>query len=207
MAIITLRPATPADIPQLQAVMISAFRNTALDSRVWPPSDPRTGPDQIAAITQQLPGITVAEEEITSNHGTKEKIIQGWASWFRREADRPAATVNPADFPSSGDRDLAVRFFQNNADQSRALAPPGLPHWFLSIMVVRTEAQRKGVGAALLTGGLRTVDEEGLVALVNGSKEGRGLYERHGFRTITDTPFEHGIHSFHMRREVGGEDR
>lgn len=193
---ITTRPAKPEDVLDLYAVMSSAFAGSALDSRVFPSSDPSTIPDQIANITKNLSAVTVAQDE--------NGVIQGWASWMRRDANLPPATVRPEDFPATGDRAFGVRFFQNNADKSRAAAR-GEAHWFLSIMVVRPEAQRKGVGAALMSDGVRRIDEDGaLIAIVNGSPAGKGLYERYGFRTVEDSAFEDGIHSFHMRRESLG---
>lgn len=193
---ITTRPATPEDVPDLYAVMASAFAGSALDARVFPASDPRTVPDQIANIARNIAAVTVAQDE--------DGVIQGWASWARRDADHPPATVKAEDFPPTGDRAFGVRFFQNNADRSRAAAR-GEAHWFLSIMVVRPEAQRKGVGAALMSDGVRRIDEEGgLIAGVNASPAGKGLYERYGFRTVEESAFEGGIHSFHMRRESLG---
>lgn len=192
----TIRGATAEDLDQLYAVMTSAFGGSELDSRVWPATDPRTVPDQFDGIKRGIHEITVAED----SNG----VIQGWSRWTRREANLPRNIVKPEDFPETGDRDLAVRFFQSNSDKSRAAAR-GEAYWFLSIMVVRPEAQRKGVGRALMEEGLRVIDEKGgLAAIVNASKAGLGLYERYGFRTVEDSPFEHGIHSFHMRREPMG---
>lgn len=196
----TVRPATAEDLPQLFDVLNSAFQSSRLDSRVWPASDPESITGQTASIEKNLAEITVAE---TGAEGAARTIL-GWARWVRKDepvASQPRHIVTPDDFPPTGDQDLGVRFFQNNVDKTRAIHG-GRAHWFLSILVVRPTAQKKGVGTALMREGVARVDEDGWFCCVNGSAAGVPLYERFGFKTVEDTYFEPGIHAFHMKREA-----
>lgn len=61
--------------------------------------------------------------------------------------------------------------------------PTDRDHWYLMALAVRRGEQGKGVGSALLSFGLRRVDEEGLPAYLESSNPRNiGLYERHEFR-------------------------
>lgn len=65
-----------------------------------------------------------------------------------------------------------------------ALHPHG-PHWYLPFIGVRTAAQGRGIGAALLAHGLARVDRDGLPAYLEAtSRRSVPLYRRFGFETI-----------------------
>lgn len=64
---------------------------------------------------------------------------------------------------------------------------PHEPHFYLLLLGVVPERQRRGVGSALLDGMLRRCDEEGLPAYLEATTpRNRSLYERHGF-VVTGT--------------------
>jgi ribosomal protein S18 acetylase RimI-like enzyme len=68
------------------------------------------------------------------------------------------------------------------------------PHWYLSLLCVAPEHQKKGYGSALLSHMLTRIDSEHLPCYLE-TTEGKNVsfYERHGFRVletgkIPDTP-------------------
>jgi ribosomal protein S18 acetylase RimI-like enzyme len=66
-------------------------------------------------------------------------------------------------------------------EQMRADTMPG-PHWYLAGIGVDPEAQRQGVGAALLEPGLRAAASAGLPAvLLTNNEANLHFYESHGF--------------------------
>lgn len=59
---------------------------------------------------------------------------------------------------------------------------PTEPHWYLPLIGVRPGRQGRGIGAALLSAGLRVCDIERLPAYLESTNpRNQPLYERHGF--------------------------
>ena len=58
-------------------------------------------------------------------------------------------------------------------------------HWYLFILAVRPDCQRRGVGGALLRHGLARIDAQGLPCyLETTSKKNLDYYPRHGFEMV-----------------------
>lgn len=86
-------------------------------------------------------------------------------------------------------RAAARRFSRAMADGSRLHAKhaPGR-HWYLFILAARPDAQRRGVGTALMRHGLARVDEQGLPCyLETSSPKNVAYYPRHGFKMVEET--------------------
>ena len=190
---LSLRPAAEEDLDELVEVFESAFTGSILNHHCFPPSDPESHENNVSLAKNGLPDIIVAYDPDT-------KRILGWARWVRREEPLPHTVITLDRFPASGDRDLARRFFQANVDVTGKIVG-GRPHWFLSLLVVRREESGKGVGSALMHYGTGRADGEGWMCYVNSSLDGRRLYEKFGFETVEVSEFEHGIATWHMKRE------
>ncbi|VUC21924.1 unnamed protein product [Clonostachys rosea] len=195
-----LREPSLDDAVEMRAVQNSAFNDSALNIRCFPHSDPKTEASQIEWIKDKikLKELTVACDE--------EGQILGWSRWVRRplQDPRPPRPVfTPDMYPESGDPEFAVKFFQTNVEKTENIA--GSENFmFLSMLVVRKDAQRKGVGSALIKPGVQAADEEGWICYVNGTDGGKGLYEKFGFRTVETSSFADGIVTNHMKREAKG---
>lgn len=62
---------------------------------------------------------------------------------------------------------------------------PTEPHWYLPMIGVDPVYQGAGVGSALMTEALKTVDRDGLIAYLESSNPRNiTLYQRHGFEVI-----------------------
>lgn len=129
--------------------------------------------------------------------------ILGWARWVRREnPPLSGKQIDPSTFPASGDRATAADFFQRNADETFKHVA-GEKHWFLSTIATAKEAQRRGAGSALMRFGVERADQDGWMSYLNSSGEGKGLYEKFGFRVVGTSEFpELGMTQYHMKREA-----
>jgi len=77
---------------------------------------------------------------------------------------------------------------------------PDRPHYYLETLAVDPQLQRRGIGAALLSYLTDKADREGiLVYLSTTDPRNVPLYERHGFRTVSETE-QSGVPSYHMER-------
>ncbi|KAJ4326864.1 hypothetical protein N0V84_002690 [Fusarium piperis] len=198
MASIIIRPATEQDIPSMLSVYFSAFSPSLFSQRCFPSSSPDVQAWQADKLRSQIGAargnhVLIAESDSGS--------VLGWARWVRRPAAPSTKTIlSESDYPSSGDRALAVRLFQANADAT-CKHTMGESHWFLSTIATAREAQRRGVGSALMQFGVDKADEEGWMAYLNSSPEGKGLYEKFGFRVVDESEIpELDIVQYHMKR-------
>ncbi|KAF4469284.1 puromycin n-acetyltransferase [Fusarium albosuccineum] len=199
MASITIRPATQQDVSSMLSVYFSAFSSAPFQQRCLPPSDPEVQAYTTSRIEKSIgaPGAHILVAESGSEPG-----ILGWVRWVRRPVPSPHVILSPSDYPAAGDQALAARFFQANADAS-AKYVAGEAHWFLSTIVTAKEAQGCGVGSALMQFGVARADDEGWMAYVNSSEEGKKLYKKFGFKVVGQSEFpELGTIQYHMKREA-----
>ena len=207
---VRLRAAVAEDIATMVSIQDSAFRDDALYNRCFPPSDPATHQVMIARTERHFADAAshaiIAEAADESSTGGEQLTIIGWARWIRRPLPAPGAAPAPPRvltedmYPAGGDRAFAARFFQANQD-ALSEATKDQPYWFLSMIAVAKEHQRRGVASMLMRFGVDEADREGWAAYVNASPEGKALYERFGFRTVQRTDFGGGITTDHMKRE------
>jgi ribosomal protein S18 acetylase RimI-like enzyme len=74
---------------------------------------------------------------------------------------------------------VAERFHQQDMDYQ--------PHWYLAMMVVDLQYQRKGIGSALLQPILSQASREGLPCyLVTFTEQAVGFYQKNGFEIVRD---------------------
>lgn len=198
MASITIRPATEEDLPSMLSIYFSAFSSSLFSQRCFPPTSPDVQAWTASKLRSQIGGppgnhVVIAESDSGS--------VLGWARWVRRPAAPAERTIlSESDYPSSGDPALAVRLFQANADATYKHAA-GEEYWFLSTIATAKEAQRRGVGSALMQFGVDKADEEGWMAYLNSSPEGKGLYEKFGFQVVDGSEIsELNIVQYHMKR-------
>jgi GNAT superfamily N-acetyltransferase len=113
--------------------------------------------------------------------------LDGVAIWWAPEYLHPtaerAALVGLADGPDVLGKEAWERFtyFGELTHDVHQRSVTG-PHWFLNVIGVAPEMQRRGLGGALLTTVCNHLDREGLPAYLDtGTAENVAFYERHGF--------------------------
>ncbi|MCC6919857.1 MAG: GNAT family N-acetyltransferase [Alphaproteobacteria bacterium] len=65
--------------------------------------------------------------------------------------------------------------------------PPEPPHWYLFFIGVAPEMRGRGLGSSMLEATLKRVDDDRMPAFLdNSNPKNTRLYERHGFRIVTE---------------------
>ncbi|KAK5995712.1 hypothetical protein PT974_04129 [Cladobotryum mycophilum] len=215
---IHLRPALPDDIPEMIKVMQLAFRDSILNQRSFPESDPQVQQHYTTWITNNLKDpasllIIASEEENEEDRtGTDPNPlhpIAGWARWVRRpiplstasSRPSPAKVFTPGMYPKNGDGQFAARYYQANYDATQRIVG-SRSHWFLSMLVVHPGLQRRGVGSTLMKFGTDRAGEEGWPVYVNSSVEGKAFYESFRCRIVDESELEGMVVGYHMLRDA-----
>ena len=84
--------------------------------------------------------------------------------------------------PGANTELLESSFGEINRFREKHMA--GQKYALMCILVVVPEAQRKGIGTALLREGLKTVDKKGYRTWIDASPFGLGLYKRFGWKEV-----------------------
>ncbi|KAK1757968.1 puromycin N-acetyltransferase [Echria macrotheca] len=199
---LTLRPALEEDCPAIGRVGARAFRDT-VSAGLFPPHlralagdiDEET-PWRTARTLRRLRAgkdtIVVVDDETGA--------VAGFAQWERphvrsseaagdEEEDLDHSALAPEDeIPMSLDRESLKSLgdlLERKAEE--ALGPDGHRYmWYLMILSVDPDFQRRGVGGMLLNWGLEHAKADGKPAFLVATPQGRGLYERHGFKAVSD---------------------
>lgn len=79
------------------------------------------------------------------------------------------------------DPELAKRYFAKHVEQHEKFMGKR-EHWYLEMISTKREVKGRGTGRKLVEWGLEKVDAGGCEAYLEASPEGRGLFERFGFR-------------------------
>ncbi|KAH6891048.1 acyl-CoA N-acyltransferase [Thelonectria olida] len=196
---ITLRPATLDDVPLMTQIYLNAFEHTTLSRLSFPSHEP-----QVAAYWADWIQAKINVPDTHMVLALLGRDVVGWARWVRVPAaplPDPPLVFSAAVYPACGDGALAARFFQA-AHNARRRLMGAREHWFLSMIMTRTDAQRNGVGSALMRYGCEKADEDGWQSFLNASRDGRPLYELFGFKSDDITAFDDiGQEMHHMTRE------
>ncbi|KAF7551497.1 hypothetical protein G7Z17_g4993 [Cylindrodendrum hubeiense] len=184
-----MRKAVPADIPALCAVYFSAFADTMVGRQVFPPSSEAARVFWVENLTTELPDPNFEFLVMTNrSDGDSEEQIVGYAKWVR--PGTPIEMPPPFDaWPQDGNPTLAVEFFGGlTATHKRMMEDR--PHWYLELIGVRKEWMGKGAASPLMRWGVERADEDGLPCFLEATPNGRGMYEKYGFRVVGQQEFE-----------------
>ncbi|KFX90617.1 hypothetical protein V490_06365 [Pseudogymnoascus sp. VKM F-3557] len=100
-------------------------------------------------------------------------------------AEDPETAIRTQQHVPGSNNELVVEFFTKFLRGRRKWIVPET-HYFMSILAVRPEYQRKGLGSMLLAPVLEQVDKENAKAFVQGSAQGVGLYLKHGWVEVDE---------------------
>lgn len=172
-----VRPATPADLPRVGAVLAAAFADDPVWA--WLASPRAEWTSRAAAWFEREAALQVA------GHGSVlvDAAVRGAAIWAPpRRWKSSAAESRSLLVPS-------LRLFGRNSLRGLRLLskiesshPRDPEHWYLAILGTDPAHQGHGVGSALVSEITRRCDAEGLGAYLESSKEDNlAFYRRHGF--------------------------
>ena len=175
---LTLRKATASDIPALTDIYLSAFNIDAISLLCFPRNNDATSKFWRDSIIDELADphshfICIYDSESPS------QPVVAYAKW-----NDPAAPVSDPDdlpkWPEGGDEKLANYFFWNLLSR-HARIMEGRRHWYLELLATRPEYQGRGAAGQLLRWGLQRADEDATETYIEGSPDGKPIYEHFGF--------------------------
>jgi len=182
-----LRPATPADVKQLAAVLARAFYDDP--PLTWLLPDPATRAGHLTRMFTVMIGVESLRHggvEVAWGDGDGDGELAGGAVWLPPGHRQPDLREKVQAAPSYA-RALAATWMRA-ARYGRALdgARPKEPHWYLKAVGVDPAWQGRGVAGLLLRSRLQRCDAGGQPAYLEVSPAGITLYERFGFSRIGD---------------------
>lgn len=190
---LTLRPATPADIPVCARLAHAAFSPSPLIQAIAPASEAHALAFWAAVAQSGIdePNSHLIVVEDATSHVPP--VVVGFAKWVYVSAGAPAPGILAAGAGGEGekaglretvgDAELAGRFFsEQNVRHEKYMA--GRRHWYLELICTRHEVKGLGAGRRLVQWGVERVDGDGCEAYLEASPEGRGLFERFGFVVV-----------------------
>lgn len=195
---VTVRPAAPAEIPELAGVLARAFGADPMV--VWPLLSGDALAERILTMFEIVDTPFAGEGWIyTAGEGLGVMSLMPPAIGEReREIADAIAPAIASLTPDSGER--YERFWawvwSMNGPE---------PHWLLDQIAVEPAVQGRGIGGAMLRFAIERAEQHGLpLCLETGVAGNVPLYERFGFRVMreADAP-DDGPHIWFMRRDPG----
>jgi GNAT superfamily N-acetyltransferase len=175
----SIRVATPADLGALTSVLTDAFDDDPLMVWVFPGAERR----------RRLAGMFGYLAEHRYVPGGASTMVDGddaCALWLAPQPDEP-------DTWWSRHLEGFATALEGDLERLGALGPalteihPHEPHWYLLAIGVRSVAQGRGLGSALLAHTLAIADEQGMPAYLEASSpRSRMLYDRFGFEVLAE---------------------
>ena len=204
---VTLRPATPSDIPACAAITHAAFVPSALIHHVAPTSEEVSVGFWSAVIASGIDSGPNAHVVVAEDTSQAPAVLLGLAKWVYVPEGAgvpgigravPGEGVGGGEMASEGEGEgdgegaqdifshvrnpeMAKRYFAKQYEQhEKFMGARG--HWYLEMISTKREVKGLGTGRKLMEWGLKKVDADGCEAYLEASPEGRGLFERFGFR-------------------------
>ncbi|KAG4436038.1 hypothetical protein IFR05_008470 [Cadophora sp. M221] len=147
-----------------------------------PIMDAIVGPPDLTASAAHLCDVWKTDPETRFMKATiPSGRIVGFAKWNFFSKIGPQNPF-PTEFPPAGKPELGKWIFEEFARVMNQKML-GKKYVYMHILVVDPEFQRMGIGKRMLEWGLKLVDEEGLETYIDASPEGKGLYEKMGWKT------------------------
>ncbi|KAI1494064.1 acyl-CoA N-acyltransferase [Biscogniauxia mediterranea] len=186
---ITLRKASVSDTAAICSVFFDAFRDHPANRRVFNPSLKQTQEYWSRSIDSELRNPNAHFVLVTDTASSPPGQVIGFAKWIepRTASSPPPPPQHP--WPQGADTAFADEFFGTLAKKHTEIMGDR-PHWFLELLGVRTEYQKRGAGGILLRWGLQRADEAQVEAFLDSSPAGAALYAKHGFKTVDAVPFD-----------------
>lgn len=122
-------------------------------------------------------------ERVNETTGKKESLrpsTDSWGKWFERGLLGFEVALH-----NRQDRALDRKNVEQYAMEAASAYPSYLDmaaYWYISVLAVHPQHQRRGVGTKLVREGKRLASEDGVALTLESSVAARRLYEKNGFR-------------------------
>ncbi|GAB7355417.1 hypothetical protein MBLNU459_g5933t1 [Dothideomycetes sp. NU459] len=198
----TITPMTPADVPDYTWIHYHAFDDSPGSvSAVFYTAGLN---EHITAHLNriQTKGLTDPANRYILLRDPATSTLVGIAKWVIQTADKTPAELDQEEeqarheratqAPVPGINKPGVEAFREAQAQSHREHMQGRAHVYLALLAAHPDHQRKGVGATAMAWGVAEAEKLGLPIYLESSKEGYGLYEKFGFKTVGIFPFDAG---------------
>ena len=185
---------TNADFLDFAKIEDKAFQMTPLARVLFPPPpDPNTPRDPFKRDGMEIRAASLLEMAINDPTVRLVKAflpetheMVGWAKWnFYLDSSNPPQP-NPIEWPPGANLALGEHFL-DALYRPRDFHMRGKAYFFMHILCVLPEYQRKGIGKRMLEWGLKQADELGVECWIDATPAGLGLYKQYGWKEVTTT--------------------
>ncbi|OHF01699.1 acetyltransferase [Colletotrichum orchidophilum] len=187
-----LRAATPADGPALTSVYLSAFHDNPVATTCFPASSQVCREFLAKSFAEEMSDPRFQWLVITDpDHKEDPDLPVACAKWVRpaRSNEENVEAPPPMDvWPKEGNPEFADLFF-GSIGRKHAEIMGEVRHWYLELLICRTEHQGKGAASPLLRWGVERADEEGKLAFLESMPLAKGIYEKYGFQSLCHLDF------------------
>jgi len=190
---IIISPITSVDdISSITTIGGEAFSSSPLISLMFPET-PTSHAKYVAQNTKELltnPTVRFNKASLPSGE------ILGYGKWnfyLTPEAIAESEKPWPLEDDGTGSPNVPmVKSVFGDLGKRKNAFMSGKRHALMAVLAVKPGSQRMGVGKKLLEWGLRQCDEENIEVWIDASPEGKGLYEKVGWKEVgfLDTDFE-----------------
>jgi GNAT superfamily N-acetyltransferase len=200
---VTILPiaATSKEVEEMMEVFKQAFGpDTLMEFCFNRPNVPRKSKEELAAkhlqhmATPQFVYRKAVDPENPSGP------MLGVAAWYWVEEPRNSKQNIPWGDPTPG---VHLECYEASLGSIRRwrldyFRERNQPFVYMAILTILPEAQRRGIGSALLREGLKEVDRRGLPAFIEATPAGLGLYKKFGWEEMVKSKVK--------LKDYGGED-
>lgn len=121
-------------------------------------------------------------EDVPSTTLPEGSQLVGFAMWQR--VDQHTVPETPKTDKKAAENPNLLNAFFAQMNRTRESTMQGKTYWFLKILSIDPEHQRKGLGTLLVKWGVERANKEGVDAWLESSPMGKGAYLKAGFRVL-----------------------
>ncbi|KAI1133951.1 acyl-CoA N-acyltransferase [Hypoxylon sp. FL0543] len=197
---IQLRKATLADIPNIIDVYFDAFHDHPFTKRVFGLRSDSVEKYWTESLAADLQDPHAHFTVLTDSASADPERILAFGKWREQLTSTAPPRPPQPDWPGGADLSF-VEELLGTIDRKHQEIMKDRPHWYLEMLGVRKEFQRKGAGKLLVEWGTTKADESGIEAFLAASPAGAPLYAKHGFEIVDTVFIDEGrrIESFMLR--------
>ncbi|KAI0835250.1 acyl-CoA N-acyltransferase [Hypoxylon sp. FL0890] len=197
---IQLRKATLADIPAIIDVYFDAFHDHPFTRRVFSLRSESVEKYWAESLAANIRDPHAHYVVITDSASTDPERILAFGKWREQVTSTSPPRPPQPSWPEGADLSF-VEELLGTINRKHQEIMKDRPHWYLEMLGVRKEFQRKGAGKLLVEWGTAKADESGVEAFLAASPAGAPLYAKHGFELVETVLLDEGrrLESFMLR--------